>query len=197
MKTRAELLTSPRRRAWRPSLPHALARSRALVAVVLVALALPAAAFAVTHAGINRGVVQSVDTSHIVVTALDGSTVTFDTSPRLVVRLNGRPASLAEITPGLVADVGVDPKGRAVLIKAFGGQSPLTERGVVTALTKSSVTIATAAGPKTVTLDKNTHFKVQGGPGKRAALRVGVAVAVTHAPDGPAQVVNVLKRAGA
>src|SRR4029079_9736295 len=72
VKTRAELLKSPRRRAWRPSLHPALARSRALVALDLVALALPAAAFAVTHAGINRGVVQSVDTSHIVVTALDG-----------------------------------------------------------------------------------------------------------------------------
>jgi uncharacterized protein DUF5666 len=174
-------------------------RSYRLLALVAVAaaLALPAAALAATHAGVNRGVVQSVDSSHIAVTALDGSTITFETSPRLVVRLNGRPASLGEITPGLVADVAVDPKGRAVLIKAFGGQANVTERGVVTAVSKSSVTISAPGGPKTVAFDKNTHFKVQGGPGKRGALRVGVSVAVTHAPDGPAQVVNVLKRAGA
>ena len=168
----------------------------ALVAAV-AALALPTSTLAATHAGISRGVVQSVDASHIVVTALDGSTVTFDTSPRLVVRLDGRPASLGDITPGLVADVAVDPKGRAVLIRAFGGQANVTERGAVIALSKNAITISTAAGPKTITLDRNTHFKVQGGLGKRAALRVGALVAVTHVPDGPAQVVNVLKRAGA
>ena len=65
------------------------------------------------------------------------------------------------------------------------------------AVSKTSITIATPGGLRTVALDRNTHFKVQGGPGKRAAVRVGVPVAVTHAPDGPAQVVNVLKRAGA
>ena len=174
-------------------------RTHRLFALVAVAAAfvLPAAALGATHAGVNRGVVQSVDASHIVVTALDGSTITFDASPRLVVRLYGCPASLGEITPGLVADVAVDPKGRAVLIRAFGAQASTTERGIVTTVTKTSLTISTAAGPRTIALDRNTHFKVQGGAGKRAALRVGVPVAVTHAPDGPAQVVNVLKRAGA
>jgi hypothetical protein len=167
------------------------------VAAVAVALALPATALAATSAGINRGVVQSVDAAHIVVRALDGSTVTFDLAPRLVVRLNGGPGSLDDITPGVVADVAVDGRGRAALIKVFGAQTSLTERGVVTALSKTSLTFSTAAGPRTVALDKNTHFKVQGGPGKRLAIRVGVPVAVTHAPDGPAQVVNVLKRAGA
>jgi len=168
----------------------------ALTAVV-AALLLPAAALAAPHPGVNRGVVQSVDASHIVVRALDGSTVTFDVSPRLVVRLNGSPALLGDITPGVVADVGVDGKGRAVLVRAFGAPSTVTERGTVASVTKSSLTITTAGGIRTVVLDRNTHFKVLGGPGKRAAVRVGVPVAVTHAPDGPAQVVNVLKRAGA
>jgi len=171
-------------------------RLLALVAVA-AALLLPATALAVTHAGVNRGVVQSVDASHVVVRALDGSTVTFDLSPRLVVRLNGGPAALGDITPGVVADVAVDAKGRAVMIRAFGAQTTVTEKGLVTAVSKTSITIATAGGPRTVSLDRNTRFKVQGGPGKRLAVRVGVSVAVTHAPDGPALVVNVLKRAGA
>jgi hypothetical protein len=165
-------------------------------AAVVAAFALPAPALAWSSASVNRGVVQSVDAAHLVLRALDGSTVTFDLSPRLVVRMNGGPASLADVTPGVVADVGVDPRGRAVLIKVFG-QPSVTEKGVVTAVSKTSLTIATPGGPRTIVLDRNTRFKVQGGPGKRLALRVGAPVAVTHAPDGPAQVVNVLKRAGA
>jgi hypothetical protein len=177
-----------------PSVKTRVHRILALVALV-VALALPAAALGAAHAGVNRGVVQSVDASHIVVTALDGSTVTFEASPRLVVRIDGHAASLGEITPGLVADIAVDVKGRAVLVKAFGAS--ITERGVVTAVAKTALTIATSAGPKTLALDRNTRFKVQGAPGRRAAVRIGAAVAVTHLSDGPAQVVNVLKRAGA
>ena len=168
--------------------------TRLALAATVAALALPAAAFGGERDGVNRGVVQSVDAAHIVVTALDGSTITFDASPRLVVRLDGRVASLGEITPGLVADVAVDGKGRAVVIRAFG--ATVTDRGVVTAVSKTALTISTASGAKTVTVDRNTRFKVQGGSGKRA-LRVGASVAVTHTPDGPAQVVTVLKRAGA
>jgi hypothetical protein len=167
------------------------------LAALAAAFALPATALAVTHAGVNRGVVQSVDASHVVVRALDGTIVTFDLSPRLVVRSNGGPASLTDVSPGVVADIAVDGKGRAVMIRVFPVPSSVTDRGVVLAVSKTSLTVSTAGGPRTVALDRNTRFKVQGGPGKRAAVRVGVLVAVSHAPDGPAQVVNVLKRAGA
>ena len=165
------------------------------LAAMVAALALPAVALGETHAGINRGVVQSVDASHIVVTALDGSTITFEASPRLVVRIDGRAAVLGEITPGLVADIAVDEKGRAVLVKAFGAS--VTERGVVTAVSKTALTIVTPTGPKTIAVDRNTRFKMQNGSGGRGAVRVGAAVAITHLSDGPAQVVNVLKRAKA
>jgi hypothetical protein len=176
-----------------------LARRRGLLvlAAIVAAFALPTAALAASSAGVNRGVVQSVDATHIVVRALDGSVVTFDLSPKLVVRVNGGPASIVDVTPGVVADVGVDPKGRAALIRVFGAQAPVTEKGIVTAVSKTSLMIATPGGPRTIALDRNTRFKVQGGPGKRFGVRVGVVVAVTHAPDGPAQVVNVVKRAGA
>jgi len=172
-------------------------RAYRLIALLAVAaaLALPAAALAVTHDGVDRGVVQSVDATHIVVRALDGSVVTFDLSPRLVVRLNAGPASIAAITPGVVADISLDAKGRAAMIRAF--QPTITERGVITAVSKTSLTFAGPAGIRTVVLDANTRFKVVGGPSRRAAVKVGAAVAVTRVPDGPAQIVNVLKRAGA
>ena len=42
-----------------------------------------------------------------------------------------------------------------------------------------------------------TRFKFRGVPARRALARPGAQVAVTHAADAPATVVNVLKRAGA
>ncbi len=167
------------------------------VAAALASLALPAAAVAASHAGVvSRGVVQSIDPTHLVLRTLDGSVVTFDLTVGTDVRINGGPGSASDIAPGSVAEVVVDRKGRVLVIRVLA-PPVVTDRGVVTAVTKASVTISTSAGNRTFALDRSTRFRVNGGTARRGAVRPGASVTVTHAIDGPAQVVNVLKRPGA
>ena len=70
------------------------------VAAALAALALPAAAVAASHAGVvSRGVVQSIDPTHLVLRTLDGSVVTFDLTVGTGVRINGGPGTASDIAP--------------------------------------------------------------------------------------------------
>src|SRR4029079_19455697 len=88
-----------------------------VVAVALVALALPAASLAAARErSTDRGVVQSIDSSQIVLRALDGGVVTYSIVPRTVVRLNGVPATIADIHPGFVARVVHDAQAHALVI---------------------------------------------------------------------------------
>ena len=168
----------------------------------MLALALPAAGLAGPLRGptVDRGVVQSVTASQIVLRALDGTTVSAQIVPTTRVRLNGRPASIGDVAPGDVADVVADGQGRAIAVRAIGTRptvAPITERGLVVAVTPAAITLSTDTGTHSVPLDQGTRFRVLGVPARRRAARPGMLVAVTHAPGGPALVVNVLKRAGA
>ena len=168
-----------------------------VVAVALVALALPAASLAAaSDRSTDRGVVQSVDSSQIVLRALDGAVVTYSIVPGTVVRLNGATATIADIHPGFVARVVHDARARALVIAAFAPVT--TDRGVVTAISRNAITLRLAGGGSlTLVLSDGTRFKFRGAPARRALARPGAQVAVTHAADAPATVVNVLKRAGA
>lgn len=168
-------------------------------ALLALALALPAAGVAAPRdRPVDRGVVQSVGPTEIVLTALDGSVLPFSVSPDTRVRLNGRRASIGDIRPGFVASVAHDRRARAVLIDAFGSPATVIDRGMVTALTPASITLRTPGGDTlTFSLDRSTRFRFLGLPAKRWLVRPGALVAVTHATDAPALVVNVLKRAGA
>jgi hypothetical protein len=171
-----------------------------LAAIVVFAVALPATGLAATADVTNdRGVVQSVvGSGQIVLRALDGSVESFAVSAKTRVKLNGVRVSLAEIKPGFVATVVHNGSAPAVLIRAFGKPVVVTDRGVVTALTKSAITLRTAGGAVViVSLDPNTRFRFLGLPAKRFRARPGAVVAVKHAAGAPATVVNVLKRAGA
>lgn len=180
---------------------HMTLRTLRLLTVVsaVLALAVPAAGMAATaDTTTDRGVIQSVESQQIVLRALDGSTVSFAISPTTRVKLNGVRVSLADIKPGFVATVTHNGSAPAVVIRAFGKPANVTDRGVVTALSKFAITLQTAAGGTiTVSLDPNTRFRRLGLIVKRALARPGALVAVTHAGNAPARVVNVLKRAGA
>jgi hypothetical protein len=171
------------------------------VASAVLALALPAAGMAATgDVTTDRGVVQSVsvESGQIVLRALDGSVVSFAVSPSTRVKLNGVRVALADIQPGFVAGVVHDGAAPAVLIRAFGKPAKVTDRGAVTALTRSSITLQTADGVTvTIALDPSTQFRRLGLPAKRFLARPGALVGVTHAVDGPAKVVNIVKRARA
>jgi hypothetical protein len=169
------------------------------VAAALLALALPAAGVAASgDKPVDRGVVQSVSQTQIVLTALDGSVLAFSVSPDTRVRLNGSRATLGDIRPGFVANVTHNRRARAIAIMAFGTPATVTDRGTVTTLTPSAITLRTPGGDSlSFAIDRNTRFRFQGLPARRFAARPGALVTVTHATDAPALVVNVLKRAGA
>ncbi len=169
-----------------------------IVIVALLGLALPAASLAEGgRPRIDQGVVQSVAPDQIVLTELDGSVQTFTVTPTTRLSLNGRPAQLAEILGGFVAFVA--HRGPvAVAVKAFDAVPLAADRGVVTALSPTSITVRTAGDLSvTIALDRNTRFRFQGAPARRFLARPGARVIVQHPADGPARVVNVLKRAGA
>ena len=169
-----------------------------IVAIALVGLSLPAAAVAGSRdKGADRGVVQSVDSAQIVLRTLDGRVATFGVPPGTTVRLNRAHASLTDIHPGYVAHVVYDRKSRAVLVEAFGATpaTTTTDRGVVTAVTRSTITLRTDGGAiVTVAVDAGTRFRFHGSPALRQLVRPGAEVAVTHASDAPAVLVKVLKR---
>jgi len=173
------------------------------VSAALLALAVPAAGVAAPGGKpVDRGIVQSVNRSQIVLTALDGSVLSFSVSRSTRVRINGAPASLGGVRPGSVANVVHDRRARAILIEVFGTPAPapvaVTDRGVVTALGPTAITLRTeGGGALTLTLDGSTRFLFQGLPAKRSLARPGALVTISHATDAPALVVNVLKRAGA
>ena len=171
------------------------------VAIAVLALALPAAGIAATaDVTTDRGIVQSVSvgSGQIVLAALDGSIVSFAVTPTTRVRLNGIRVPLSDIRPGFVATVTHDGSSPAVLVRAFGRPASVTDRGVVTVLTKSSITLRTIGGATvTVSLDTGTRFRFLGLPARRFLARPGALVTVTHTGDAPAKAVNVLKRAGA
>ncbi len=169
------------------------------VAAAVLTFVVPAAGIAAPgERTIDGGIVQSVGSGQIVLRSLDGSVVSFAVSPRTRVKVNGVRASLRDIGPGFVARVVHDGAAPAMLVQAFGAATTATDRGIVTALTKSAVTLRTTGGASvTVQLDGSTRYRFLGLPGRRFFARPGAVVAVTHAADGPATVVNVLKRAGA
>ena len=170
------------------------------VAAALVALALPAAAVAASHAGVvNRGVVQSVDPSHIVLRTSTAASSRSTSPSGTRVRINGGPGSARrhrarDSWPRSWST----RKGRAVVDPRLRPRPNVTDRGVVTAVTKAIRHDRTGGGNRTFALDRSTRFQRQRwrGAARRRARRSDRRRS-THAIDGPAQVVNVLKRAGA
>jgi hypothetical protein len=169
-----------------------------LVAVALLALAVPAASMAGRdRPQLDRGVVQSATADQIVLAELDGSQQTFTVTPATRVTLNGRRADLSEILPGFVAAV-AHRGDLAQSVRAFGAVALVIDRGVVTAVSPAAITLREPGDTSvTIALDANTRFRFQGAPTRGLLARPGAIVAVQHPSDGPARVVNVLKRAGA
>jgi hypothetical protein len=172
---------------------------RLLTAVAAVlALAIPAAALSAPSDLTNdQGIVQSIDETQIELRALDGTVASFVVSEATRVRVNGQPGQLTDIRPGYVATVTHNGERPAVLIRAFGKPALITSRGIVSSLTRTSITVDSDAGPVAIPIDRTTLFKFRGGPGFRSQARPGALVVVKYRDGGPAKSVNVLKRARA
>ena len=168
-----------------------------IIASAAVGLSFPVVAGAASGGlTTDRGIVQSVSATELVLRGLDGSAVSIAVGPSTRVKLNGRPALLANVQPGFVASVVHNGSRPAVVVRAFGKVASVTDQGVVTALTPATITLRTQDGAQvTIALDAGTRFRRFGLPVRAGAARPGALVAVTHPVGGAARVVSVLKRA--
>ena len=162
----------------------------AFVALAWLAAATPALAAERT---VDRGIVQSVTPTAIVLRGLDGVEVDVPLGPGTQFRLNGLPATLADIRPGFVAEaVRDDSQPTALRVRAFG-HIATTERGRLVGVRADWLVVRTEAGRTRIALTADTVVRRAGRVVARRTLRVGQRVAVLRAEDGSAQVVRILR----
>ena len=145
---------------------------------------------------VERGIVQSVTPSAVVLRALDGVDIEVAIGPGTRIRVNGLPATLADVRPGFIGKTvryGVHP---AVRLRAFGHVGSLTERGRLVAVKDTSLVLRTGAGRVRIPLTNATLVRRQGQLAAVRILRIGMRVEVARSDDGSATVVRIL-RAGA
>ena len=145
---------------------------------------------------VERGIVQSVTPSAVVLRALDGVDVQVAIGPGTRVMLNGRPAALSDIRPGFVAETVRRGAHPAVRLRAFGRLATLTEQGRLLGVRDTALVLRTGAGRVRIPLTAATVVRRQGRLVALRVLRVGMRVEVRRADDGTADLVRVL-RAGA
>ena len=158
------------------------------LAALVVALSLAGTATAASRElTIDRGVVQSISSTRIVLRELDGSTIAIAAGLRTRVLLNGLPAALSDIRPGYVAAVSHDGSAPARMIRAFGRVQSTTHRGVVVSVAARAFVIRTADGATLMLrLTARTRIRWRGLPARIAAIQPGRVVEVTVTPRGEA-----------
>lgn len=163
-----------------------------LVAILTVGGTARAARTALT---IDRGVVQSVSPTQIVLRELDGSSVSLAVGPNTRVLLNGLPAQLGDIQPGFVAAVTHNGSRPARVVRAFGRVAPIVDRGVVVSASPEQLVIRRLAGGLlTLKLTAATRIRLNGGPATVADIRPGMLARVTHTRAGVARLVQLVGR---
>jgi hypothetical protein len=163
-------------------------------AAVAVGLSFAAAAPAVAaDRVVERGIVQSIDATAVVLRALDGTDVTVALGPATRLRLNGTAVSLDRIRPGLVAEAVTVGPGPARVLRAFGRVEPRVERGALFRLRAAALVLRGNAGGRVVIPFGARTTVVRGGrPVRLRSLRPGVQLEVVLAANGSARVVRVL-----
>jgi hypothetical protein len=170
-------------------------RSIVRLVAVLSALSLAGAGSAFARGAVlDRGVVQSVSTTRIVLRELDGRTIEIVVGPLTRVLVNGGPAALLDVQPGFVAAVRHDGSAPARVIRAFGRLQQLVDRGVVVSMAPRRLVIRRVAGDMlSFRVTFRTRFRWRGLAATAAAVRPGRVVDVSHTPGGVAVRVAVRK----
>jgi hypothetical protein len=144
---------------------------------------------------VDRGVVQSVSGTQIVLRELDGSSVTLTVNGTTRVLLNGSPAQLTDIRPGFVAAVAHNGARPARVIRAFGRVATNVDRGVIASVSARQFVLRRADGSLlTLRITPSTRVRLNGFPATPAAIRPGRLARVTYAPDGKAKLVQLAGR---
>ena len=144
---------------------------------------------------IDRGIVQSVSPSQIVLRELDGSSVALTVDATTRVLLNGSPAQLTDIRPGFVAAVAHNGPRPARVIRAFGRVAANVDRGVIASVSARQFVLRRADGSLlTLRITPSTRVRLNGFPATPAAIRPGQRARVTHTTDGKAKLVQLVGR---
>jgi hypothetical protein len=144
----------------------------------------------------DKGVVQAASSASIVLRGLDGSTVSLSLGPATVVRLNGNPATAADLRPGLVAAVTHRGPRPARIVRAFGTVK-VVERGTVEAVSTQELVLRRPDGSVvTIPWDAATTVRKFGRPARREAVRVGRLARATYVPGSPAIRVAIVRQLG-
>jgi hypothetical protein len=172
---------------------------KALLVLVAACAALAAAAPAGAANGlVERGIVQSVGPSQVVLRALDGTEVTVAVGPATRVRLNGKAAVLAEIRLGFVAEAVTVGDGPAVVIRAFGRVAQGALVGELVRIGPRGLVLRRGAGARLlIGVTRRTQAWRGSDRVPLGTLRPGMRIQVVRAPNGTARVVLVLAGAGA
>ncbi len=159
-----------------------------LASLVLAALALaPTASAGTRELEVDRGIVQSVSGSELVLRQLDGGTVVLAVGPATGVRVNGLPATLADVLPGFVAAVAHDGDAPALSVRAFGRIVRAVHRGIVVSASRRTLVLRADSG-ETLTFQRALRTQVlwRGVRARWSAVRPGRAAEVTHTTSGVA-----------
>lgn len=171
-------------------------RRLALLVACLATLSLAGTASAgLRDLTIDRGIVQSVSASQIVLRELDGSSVALAVNDTTRVLLNGAPATLTDIQPGFVAAVAHNGPRPARVVRAFGRVATTVDRGVIASASAKQFTLRRADGSLlALRITPSTHVRLNGFPATPAAIQPGRFARVTYTADGKAKLVQLFGR---
>jgi hypothetical protein len=167
-------------------------KARLLLAAAALALVASAPAGAADRV-VERGILQSIDRSTVVLRALDGTDVAVRIVPRTRFRLNGSHSALADIRPGLVAEVvTAGSGGPALVVRAFGDVDGATVRGVLLRVAPRGVLLRRPSGRTArIPIGARTTVWRDGTRVRVRVLRAGMRVEVYRAAGGVARVVVI------
>jgi len=141
---------------------------------------------------VERGVVQSVGPTELVLRALDGTDTTVQVGSQTRVRVNGRPAPLSSIREGFVVEAVTSGNGPAQVIRAFGRAAPRALVGDIVAVRPRALVILRPSGRRIrVPLTARATVWQAGERLALHALRTGMRVRVVRTPSGAARIVIV------
>ena len=163
-----------------------------LLVVALVALLAASAPAGAADRVVERGIVQSIDPTALVLRALDGTDVAVRLGPGTRFRLNGRAATVADIHPGLVAEVVTTGPGPALVVRAFGDVERAALRGVLLRIAPRGLLVRRPSG-RSVRIAVNARTTVWHGGRRlgRRVLRPGMRVDVYRVAGGAARVIVI------
>jgi hypothetical protein len=164
-----------------------------LVAAVAIAWVVAAPQALAADRVVERGIVQSVTPSAVVLRALDGVEVAVRVGERTRVRVNGVPATLADVRPGFVAEAVRFGTRPAVRLRAYGRVVATSLRGRLVGVRDAWLVLRGGSGRERVPLTAQTVVRRGGRTVAPPALRVGMRVEVVRDENGSAQVVRILR----